>query len=114
VRGWLSCCVRKRAVGQSEGNKVAKEAPVRGLMDKHDVESFTETWQEVGCRTGTQWAVSATLDKELGIVERNMSDSASKGIGMAISCRVNGRADPKGACHDTIQRNTTQRGKSAD
>ncbi|OIW26034.1 hypothetical protein CONLIGDRAFT_708928 [Coniochaeta ligniaria NRRL 30616] len=58
-------------VGQSVGDLVGKEFSARGkMLYKHDVETLTKMWEEVGRRTGTEWVVRATLDEGLGINEQ--------------------------------------------
>jgi len=56
-------------VGQSVGDVVGKEVSSRGsrVIFKHDVQTFTIMWEEVGRRTGTRWEVEAALDEGLGI-----------------------------------------------
>lgn len=74
-------------VGQSVGNVVGKEAPARGRMIyKHDVESFTRMWEEVGRRTGTEWVVRAKLDEGLGIDEqkRNWDEPSTRRLSFEV------------------------------
>ena len=55
-------------VGATEPMQVPKASGSK--MYKHNPESFTRMWMEVGERTGTEWKVTARLDAGLGIQEQ--------------------------------------------
>lgn len=65
-------------IGAQVGSVVAGEVKMGrdGKCWRHDVESFERLWREVGKRTGSEWVVRASLDREL--MKRGWDSEVSK------------------------------------
>ena len=57
-------CILGRQLGSIKPGAYALRKMDLGQPWRHDVESLTRMWEDIGRATGTQWKVEASLDEE--------------------------------------------------